>query len=382
MTDIHQQEKFLRLCLCSQRDPDALNEAGALAPSSVADWDDLCKQADARRVSPALYYVLRSTTWVPPHSLEKLRKVYERTMQRNLYLFGECKRVETSFRQQNLQVILLKGAALAPLVYANLALRPLRDLDLLVSPDAVEPARACLEKLGYAALPEPQSDATLAQKSEIGFLKSSPKPSRIELHWSLIDSAYYRYHSSMDWFWATARPVRADDAAGLMLGPEAQVLYLCAHLYLHHGGDDLLWLNDIAAVISFYRAEMNWSELLEQSQQIGLVVPAQKILPVIAADWRAPLPAEVLAGLAETPVSPAEARVARWFEPRDRVVARRAWSDLVSFPDWKRRIDFLRVQCFPSGEFMMRRYGIRDQRLVFLYYPYRWWRGVQRTLKG
>ncbi len=156
-----------------------------------------------------------------------------------------------------------------------------------------------------------------------------------------------------------------------MLGPEAQVLHLCAHLALHHAGEGLLPLNDIGEVLHRHRGQIDWRVLMAQAQAADLVLPLQQILPRVARGWGAPIPAEALAALAALPPSTAEAQVFGGMSAGPRTVAAEVWSDLVGLGAGG-RLRYLTAKLFPAPAYMRQRYDIRHAALLPLAYPYRW----------
>ncbi len=227
----------------------------------------------------------------------------------------------------------------------------------------------------------------------VGFVRNSESENEValrgdravvEVHWSLLDSPYYQSHLPTEWFWQTAQPLCIRAQPALALGPEAQLLHLCAHLLLHHGGDPprLLWLHDIAAVLHRYGELIDWEVLLQQAQACDLVLPLQQLLPRVAREWSLSLPVAVLQRLAALRPSRTEVKVLSLLTSTRRPVIQRFWTDLRTTPTWPRRLRYALQSLFPSPSYMQRRYGVRHSALVPLYYPYRWYVGVREALGG
>ena len=282
---------------------------------------------------------------------------------------------------QQIPVILLKGAALAEAVYGNIAVRPMGDLDLLVRREDVPAALAALHAAGWEAFDaEARDGLTLAYEVEIALQKPGPIPVMLEIHWGLLDSPHYQQVLPLAWFWETALPVQADGADALALGPEALLLHLCAHLALHHRGEGLLWLHDVAEVLHAYGERLAWDEVLARAQAGDLVLPLQHVLGRVARDWDAPIPGDVMARLAALRPSADEARVYAWLTAPVRPVAQRFWADLASTPRWRDRLHYGWSSLFPSAAYMRQRYGLSQPLLLPLCYPYRWWLGLAGAL--
>ena len=282
---------------------------------------------------------------------------------------------------QGRRPILLKGAALALAVYEKPDLRPMADLDLLLHRPDVPRALEALQAAGYAMpLPELGLAKSLAYGNEFALNKPDGVDCAVELHWHLFDSPFYGREGRDAWLWEASQPVTVAGLPARILGPEAQILHLCGHLALHHAGEGLLWLNDIAEVIYHYREQIDWRLLTEQAQAADLVLPLQQLLPRVAEGWQAPIPAEVLAALGALQPSPAEARVFGGMSAGQRSVAAEVWSDLAGLGGPAARLRYLAAKLFPPAAYMRQRYRIRHAALLPLAYPYRWLLGVRSAL--
>lgn len=290
--------QVLRLCLRGRRDPAALQAARTLVAHADLDWNHLYEVADQERVAPLLYDVVGGQDMVPPALEQELHKAYGHTAARNALLLDALGEVLRRLASEGVSVIVLKGAALAEVVYGDIALRPMRDLDLLVRPEDLPAARQLMVALGYASPGAAIGPGRpRADDHAEALLKQGIIDIPVELHWRLVGSRPQQQVVSTDWVWETALPARIGDAPARMLGPEAQVFHLCAHLLLHHGGRGLLWLHDVAEVITFYRARIDWGQVLARAETYNLVLSVQQILSQVADEWRAPIPTAVVARL-------------------------------------------------------------------------------------
>jgi hypothetical protein len=376
---------FLRLCLRGRWDPAALRTARALVAHDDLDWDALRQVAHAESLAPLLYPLLRGQDLVPEAVEQDLRRAWYHTAGRHTLLRYELESVLRHLATEGVPVILLKGAALAEVIYGSATARPMLDLDLLVHRADVPVALRVLSESGYATVRvEPHPGASLAYESQVRLRKPGQVETLIEVHWSLIDFPYYQYRLPMDWFWQTALPARIGDTPGLILGPEAQVLHLCAHLLLHHGSGaqpTLLWLHDVAEVVFFYAEQIDWQQVMARAQAYDLVLPVQQVLTQVAGEWGAPIPGNVLEQLGRLRASPAELRAFTWLTADHRPVAQRFWVDLVSMPGWQKKLRYAWINLVPSLAYMQHRYHIPSPFLVPLYYPYRWLLGLRSALQ-
>jgi len=326
-------------------------------------------------VAPLLYAALKEEPGVPPDALAALRQAYEQNGLRNALLLHELGQALRALATAGVPALALKGAALAESVYGNVALRPMRDMDVLVRAEDAPRALRVLAAQGYRPEEaEPHAGVTLAYENELLLRKAGRLDFVLEVHWSLLDSPFYQHALQMDWFWATAVPVRIGGQPAHMLGPAAQLVYLCAHAVLHHGGRDLLWLHDVAALLQHAGDDLDWEAALAAAQANHLVLPLQQVLAELTTAWGVRLPERVWARVQALRPSPQEQQTFARLTAAERPVLRRFWDDLAGQPSWRRRVHYALVSLFPSPAYMRRRYGLRWLPLA---YPYRWWVGLR-----
>ncbi len=121
----------------------------AFAQQSPA-WDELLNDAEEQGMAPLLHKHLGAVGVAAPDQARlRLHSLYLRSRQANAIRNRAVAEILTAFGDRSLDVLLVKGIALANLVYSDPALRPMRDIDLLVRPDDAARAEAILFSLGY-----------------------------------------------------------------------------------------------------------------------------------------------------------------------------------------------------------------------------------------
>lgn len=377
-------DRFLCLCLRGRWDPTALQRARALASRGTVEWEALGRVAEVESLAPLLYAVVRDQDLVPPPLEEVLHQAYVRSAVRNAFLLRSLNESLRHLSQEGVDVVLLKGAALVHTVYRRAAARPMRDFDLLVRQGDIPAVLRVLIALGYTRVKvETHPGVGVAYENEVLLCKPGFLDVFVEAHWSLFDSPYYQQKLPVEWFWQTASAIRPDEAPARVLGPEAQILHLCGHLVLHHSQEEkprLLWLHDMAEVITFYQDRIDWQQVLRQAQACDLVLPLQQVLPQVAKEWGAPIPESILEALCALQPTRSEVRVFAWLTAKHRPVAQRFWADLASMQDWRQRLRYAWLNVFPSPAYMRHRYHIPHPLLTPLYYPYRWLLGLRSAL--
>jgi hypothetical protein len=228
------------------------------------EWNEIVKLSFAHGIATMLLQRLEesgSLARLPSDARSKLISEKFRIAIENTRLYVELADVLRAFRAADVAAAVLKGAHLAELVYPNVSLRPMDDIDLLVKESDLKTAEAALLQLGYA---QHAADAERMKSNNphhlTPFTKAGCKP--IEIHWIL---------PSMDlgWIERAWERVQRVDLAGVpacALSPEDLLLHLAVHASLHHRfGIGLRPLCDIAAATARYNDTIRWEMLHEQS---------------------------------------------------------------------------------------------------------------------
>ncbi|MBT7067033.1 MAG: nucleotidyltransferase family protein [Verrucomicrobia bacterium] len=125
-----------------------------LAADSFSEWDALPAMAEQHGIAPLLYtHLAAAGIPVPATTMLALKGLALRHRSANAIRFAELQRILTALHAAQIPVLLLKGAALAHVVYPDPALRPMRDIDLLIHPDVAVEAQSTLASLGYKVPP-------------------------------------------------------------------------------------------------------------------------------------------------------------------------------------------------------------------------------------
>jgi Uncharacterised nucleotidyltransferase len=281
------------LNVSSGRDP-----AERLGRMSMQDWDALVAQAEIHQVAPLLFRHFQKPEQpaaVPAAVMERLATSHQKTTANNEELFSHLAVVLTALREECLPVIALKGVHLAPTVYGDIALRPMRDVDLLAKGTDLQKIEEKLLGLGYHLLEIPGTTTDYSTHRHLApFIKEGAPP--IELHRTIDNSGRFRFE--MEDLWKRARPLHIAGVEVLALSPEDLLLHLCLHAGVQHGFRvPLKHIYDIAAMIQCFSQELDWRKLVEAAELWGMKKAGYYALAVAQDLLGAPVPAEALAGL-------------------------------------------------------------------------------------
>jgi hypothetical protein len=327
----------------------------------VADWRRLVELAEGHGMAPLLFWSLALDGWpanAPEDARRRLERSFYTSTAANIVLLDELKRILKALNAQGIPVIVLKGAALAPTVYPDPALRPMRDLDLLVRPKDLDAALAALKRLGYRGLMRNYFRYHVFMQGGTG------GETAVELHWSLIDYAGRQEAGTVERLWGGAEILRLEGGAeALALNPAAHLAYLCDHLWKQHGGGlRLLWCFDIHLLASSGRVD--WEAVIAAARASCSQTAVRESLGLAQRYFGTQASQGVREALEVMPVE-----AGRRGNP-----AAETWRSL----DWHDRLGMLQGLFFPSPAYVRWRYHPKPVWLWPAFYPVRW---VEKTVE-
>jgi hypothetical protein len=251
-----QAELYDILIQCLKKDirrPDE-NTIAALTPQ---DWHNLLALADMQRITPLLWHRIRQKnleTLVPETTAADFREAFHRNTLINLRFNGDLARLLDALKKKNIPLILLKGIALSNIVYENISLREMNDIDLLAKPEHLEHISDTLIEMGFRPLQaSAMSQAThhlprFLAKGHGGF----------EIHWDITRPDTH-YSIEPHGLRQRTAPVRVAGRDTLMLSAEDMLLHLCLHTSYHHPFVfGLRPFYDIAETIDHFGSVLDW----------------------------------------------------------------------------------------------------------------------------
>ncbi len=359
------------------------------------DWEDLLASARRHHLLPLLHHRLQELDagLVPPPVQAHLESAYYTNLLRNDRLLGELRRVVETLQEKGIEAIVLKGGALAETVYANPALRPMRDLDILIHRRDIALARPLLEEMGYhppETIPARLQDFWWHHGGGLEFSQDSEegRSTLLDLHWHIVTSEWYRRASAIDveTMWSAARPLALGDTSTWQLSPEDTLIHLCLHPGIQHGYAcplipyvDMDWL--------VHSHDLQWGLLVERVANFRVKVPVY---------WGLSLARRLLG----TEVPPPVMRVLQPPGYRRRIMQRLmpqqplppvnstsvARNRLLRVSLIDRPSDMVKMTLrtlFPRREWLVARYALKERLLVHLYrliHPLRVVRALARAV--
>ncbi len=258
------QENRVLLYCCQTNPPEVTLDQIRKLISSTLNWDDILGSAFRHGVAPLLYINLGRADQdhiIPQEVMDRLHKAYLLTTARNMQLYAQLRIVLEAFHHEGIEVIVLKGAALAETVYRNIGLRSMGDIDLLVKDENLSRAEKIMINMGYVASTyEPCPDWYNEKHFHLPPFFHSETGVKVEVHWHVVKPSKPFHANMIERFWKRAKAVNLAKTQALVLAPEDQLFHLCMHCLAHGFTPKLLLrkLCDISETLKCYKKEFNW----------------------------------------------------------------------------------------------------------------------------
>ena len=351
-------DKILGLCARAEGHP-ILYQHLEEEVRTFSNWSNLIHLADRHGLGPLLYSHLKLVeVTIPMQDMRTLRGLYLRHRASNEILGKSLCKLLEAFQEQGIASLVLKGAALSHTVYPQPALRPMRDLDILVREKDATHAQSVLLDLGFSmdygvetGFPSGHHHLPSANRLVDGLSIS------VEVHHDLFVPTDYCRSVQFEEIVSNEIAFQMDDFTAHTLGHEDMLW----HIYRHAIGPHLLAtplrlisIADFVSLVEKYIDEIDWERL--QSCHPQLV----NVLPML--HWITPWSDEVLKKLNLNPLNPTDfvwKDYQGW--PRTRLHGRDLWS-------------FLRDTFFPSEWWVRFCYGVGGK------WPWIWYHYIRHPL--
>ncbi len=321
-----------------------------LAVYTEEDWKTVLEAARKNSLSPYLYHTLKSRF----DQLKRVKSIREQLLHtylasaaRNMRHYHQLLDLVIKMSVENIPVILLKGSHLAELVYGNLALRPMSDMDLLIKPDNLQQADRLLRHEGY-------SSSELFQGHSFEHLAPYRKSNSvtIEIHHNITEPPFSK-RFAIEELWVRALEENIENTKVLTLSPEDLLLHLSSHVSIHHGFSfGITPYLDIAKSIDFYSDQLDWTILRERSETWGMQRALYLVLALSEKLIGMPVPSEFFEFMwkdkeAENALSSAEEIIFGSKRGAPQFFAR-----LFGPEPFREKVKLIKKRLFPAKEFL------------------------------
>jgi hypothetical protein len=321
-----------------------------------------------------LYQQLKTlglTDQVPPGILKTLRTDYLTEANRNSQLYRELATILSALHRENIPVIPLKGAYLAEHVYGNIAVRPMRDVDLLVKQEDLWGVEEILTEMRYIRL--------YAGKGEEGSrhveYKHGQLGLKVEIHWDFVPEGS-GLRVDLQNLWNRTKPTTVAGVGAAAMSLEDLLLHLCIHASDHVFEMGLRLVCDITETLRHNQREIDWVCIQQRARLWRVNNCAYVNLWLAKKLLGAPIPENWLDSLKSQESDQrylilAENRLFASVEKADQTSqAARHTMQVWSAKSMRDKLAILFSRIFLSRQVMAMKYHVHpNSLLIYLYYP-------------
>lgn len=266
---------------------------------SAEQWVGIVRPAREHRLRPLLHSTLATSTMTPPAELaQDWQNAHRRSAERALGQRGEAIRLGRLLGDAGFQAYLLKGGAIAWRGWFDPALRPMRDLDLLVPHGDAVRVQKLLRNQGYTGKDGPNTE----NDKHLPGLRSPMSGETIEVHDHLIEPSGSdgRRHDAAFQNAALARAIELPGMGGLAaLSDTDTLLHLILHGALDHQfNNGPLLAFDVLVLLD--HGSIQWPAFWQTAKSVGGLRAAQLVLGFIESlgpdsqiEWHGHRPADL-----------------------------------------------------------------------------------------
>ena len=364
---------------------EAIRSPAAAGPFRPGDVSALLEAARANGMLPLL-----SDAWENAGTLGSLEaEARQRFVQAALLqkakaalLWEELARVLDVLAADGLSPVLLKGAHLGAVYYADPHLRPMSDLDLCFW-DLAEARRAfdSLRRAGYDAGESGLAGDEWSYDQHLAVLTNLKSRAQVEIHGSLI-------YSPKDRRWERASVLLEEREPASVLGkdvwvlkPEANVVYLLAHMLVHHAAipPTLIHVWDVGLILEKEAARFDWGRFVRLAQDSGFAESAARGLGIVREVLGAEVPHGVLEALGASSGSENDGGLVGGY--REEAATGRVLGQVAHAGGLIGPVKMAFHMAFPPQAFLRERYPDKQRWPRPLLYPYRWGLQLWRVAK-
>jgi hypothetical protein len=236
--------------------------------------------------------------------------------------------------EAGIPVMLIKGAALNITAYADKALRPMSDIDVLIPHNRAREAIDKIESIGWTS--RFRNHHQLVEVAHACHF-IGPGNTELDLHWHLLHSDCSPQADRG--FWDRSIPNVWNGIPMRVPSTADQLLHACEHGPRYNLVPPLRWLSDATLLIKQLCNGMEWDCLSQTSREKDITLPVLETLHYLRRELDQSIPESVLDDLNRVRPSLLASihhRVMRWPTPRGLTFWNQLPSNFFGYLRWKR----------------------------------------------
>ncbi len=275
---LNKEDLFIRRICLNQalKDKEPITEI----LNSSLDWDYIFNQARENKALSLAYKTLLNIKniekIVPPDFGLALKNAYYSTLRRNIAIFNTLESLAPQFKNEGIDIIIFKGPVLTELIYGDIGIWPMADVDIFIKKHDLLRIDAILKNNGYST----SLNVEDFLRFNFGFYRDTfsyehTTAMPIDIHWHIIN--LLPYHSSnnmiqkidMDKIWNDSVEIKLGNTILRTFSVYHQIICLCLHAF-KHSYKPLMLLCDINEFLQVEKEKIDEDILVEEAFNLGL----------------------------------------------------------------------------------------------------------------
>lgn len=260
------------------------------------------------KLIPFLYLRLKELS-IPDDEIKMIKGIYKHTWYKNLLIMDTTKKVVSSFNEENIPVLLLKGVPLIVNVYKNTAARTVGDADILIDPGHVEKAVEIMNANDWEyiyqspfSMNRTVDPVANPYNKELTFINRQNVS--IDLHWRLFMFLFEEnkeHPMSYDAVYQHAIDCDLRGAKCKMPCHEDMIIHIIVHGAEQTFERTIRWALDVASIIR--NVSVDWKFLIERIKEFDVAVELNVAFSFLLKNNFVAVPESFMKELSELPLS-------------------------------------------------------------------------------
>ena len=359
----------------------------------VGDWNYFLRLLIDRGVAPLFYIklpLLKRKDVIPQNVQAILMQTYYKVLGRNMLLYKVLSEIVDVLNKNKIKVVLLKGLYVAEHFYKDIALRQSSDIDLLVEEKDGQQAVELIKALGFHNIVSEISEFIGENNYKIHYSPLMREDVIVEVH--------HRLHKESSDYALQVQDMIDSSEAVTVAGREMFafnvfdiLIYACVHTDKHsrEGYTQFTGYFDITNILAIYGDTFDWEKFIDrcrfhQCEQVIFkhIIIAEKyfcaLIPAHIKNRYAALinndDEKLLFTLLSGNTYDIKVGVYEYYTHQH-------FTNIKSLHSINRKLRYLKDVIFPSKKFMVDKYCPQAPNRYWLYYFYRYYRGIKGLLK-
>lgn len=355
--------------------------------NDISDWKPVLKKALDTHLAPILHKTFSGLrVQIPTDIKDGLQNAYNQVLVRNIVLQKQFVGFAKALNEHQIPLVPLKGIYLSEVIYKDLGLRHLSDIDVLIKEESLDRVCGIMSDDGWqvksALLHDSLHEERFSHAHPITLVKNEIQ---IELHTHLYNGNQFTT-LTREKLWEDVRAAKFLGVEIHQFSNELLLQHQCLHLHKHLFGYELKMLSfcDIREILIAKQDVFDWARFEKVNVEFGYIEEISRVLYLSHKFWNVDVPVNF-----RNPVMPTSELDERFWtfmngvSRNEDVILKNKLDKNLNRLDYLQsnedKLKYVAGLVFPSRAFMKKHYQLDENTWLFPYYIYRL---VELTYKG